>query len=384
MKVRFYLHNRETVSGERLIFCDYRHSGRWRFSTGIVILPKFWNEAKQRSKPKAAYSHDINLNLDAIENRIMSIAYDLVMERKKPLPKVVKREYESNRKGELSVWDAWERFYNEYVTGLKYRTQINYRQAGMRWKEFEGSEGHELFFSDMNESTFRRFSAFLSSRGNNPNTISGRITKWKAFLNYVEANEWANVPHSRHKVKASYKQTSSAIFLLESELDSLFKTDMNSEKLGRVVDLFLFQADTGFRYSDGQALENQGDTDEIVFQNVKSNKVQKRFFTDRARRIYQKYGGEIPEISNQKYNDYIKEAAKIAGLNRSVIHRGETLPLWKSITTHTARHTLAERLRRSGADLTVIQSILGHSSIKTTMSYFHANEEDERDAFRNL
>ena len=43
--------------------------------------------------------------------------------------------------------------------------------------------------------------------------------------------------------------------------------------------------------------------------------------------------------------------------------------LQKSISFHTARHTNATLLIYNGADITTVQKILGHKSIKTTQIY---------------
>jgi site-specific recombinase XerD len=51
---------------------------------------------------------------------------------------------------------------------------------------------------------------------------------------------------------------------------------------------------------------------------------------------------------------------------------------------HLFRHTLASRLIRSGADVRVVQGIMGHSDIKTTMVYLHADEDAKRDAVNRL
>ena len=58
----------------------------------------------------------------------------------------------------------------------------------------------------------------------------------------------------------------------------------------------------------------------------------------------------------------VKKAAKDAGIN-------------KTISPHTFRHSFATHLVEGGADIRVVQEMLGHESILTTEIYTHLDRQ---------
>ncbi len=68
-------------------------------------------------------------------------------------------------------------------------------------------------------------------------------------------------------------------------------------------------------------------------------------------------------------------------LIKSVVRRAL---IQKRIHPHVMRHTLATTLLDNGNDLKTVQSLMGHSHIRTTEQYLHSTDDRKVEAIRSL
>ena len=82
--------------------------------------------------------------------------------------------------------------------------------------------------------------------------------------------------------------------------------------------------------------------------------------------------GESGHLSRQHFARELKELAAAAGLSPRLV------------SPHVLRHAFASHLLHNGADLRIVQTLLGHTDISTTQIYTHVVEERLKSLVRDL
>jgi integrase/recombinase XerD len=82
--------------------------------------------------------------------------------------------------------------------------------------------------------------------------------------------------------------------------------------------------------------------------------------------------GESGHLTRQHFARDLKELAAVAGLAPRLV------------SPHVLRHAFASHLLHNGADLRIVQTLLGHTDISTTQIYTHVVEERLKSLVRDL
>ena len=398
---------------------------------GVLVYRAYWSDPKQCNdlsrkfiKPwEKEEMANINTTLSGLQSEVLAKAaatskdeitkpwldevIDKYLHPAKFAPKVEKP---------LTLMDIVSTFVEDAEQGkvlndgerLKAGTVKTYRQVFNYLTKFTQSEKRKDY--ETNELTalwYERFVSFLYGQGMNKNSVGKQVKCLKTILN-------KRIPHAqraacelveRGKCKV-LKEDVNNVFLSEEQLKVLAAHPFTGG-LEKVRDLFLILAWTGQRYSDLEQLTaknihttedgkhryfkvRQTKTDAIVFVPI----------VPELEAVLDKYNDCPPKpISNQKFNDFIKEACKAVALTdagkdagfadnveieRTLNAEKQTTvkPFYECVISHTGRRSFATNGFRRDVPLPLLMSITGHTS--EAMFFVYIKEDPEQGKERML
>lgn len=260
-------------------------------------------------------------------------------------------------------------FYKDEVDSstLKESTKLNHLSTLELLQEFK----KDVCFTDLTFDFVSSFDNYLQSKGYHINTIAKHMKHLKRFINVAINKEYMNIQKyafRKYKIKTI---DGSHTHLSPEELQKLELVPLEDkfEKLQKTKDAFLFCCYAGLRYSDfvnltpANIIEYQKET-WLIYKSVKTG-IEVRIplyllFEGKGIHILQRYKNDLNSFFNLRDNSNInKELHVLAKLAK----------IDKRISFHTARHTNATLLLYNGANITTVQKLLGHKSVRTTQVY---------------
>ena len=257
------------------------------------------------------------------------------------------------------------KLFDEYLTMIKPRVGVDMCQASynryLKVKEYMLDYlKKDVLLNDITPATIQGFLIYLKSKYEE-STVAGMMTKLKTIIRYaldngkISSNPSINIKYGKGKKPIEY--------LTEPEIQLLKKKVIDIERLEKVRDLALFQINSGLSYSDIMLLtkEDFHYTEDGTCYISKKRKKTKVEYTavvlPDGVEVLKKYDYQLPQISNQKLNSYLKEIQDICKIS-------------KNLHSHLFRKTYGTLLLNKGVRLEVVSRCLGHSSTQITQSVY--------------
>lgn len=400
--VKFYLTNiRNTNPKLRQIRLVVR--GKFGFieiPTGLYVDSEKWNQAENRVKPKNKIDTDVNFKLAEYKNTAEKILYSNMANAVKTIdPESFKKEFliasglQKQNKDDIGY--LFDVFINESkVINSWSKSHINHYNT---LKNDICSFKNIKIANNINESFLAKFIDYLINKGLHNITINKKYEYLKSFLYWCERKGYYTLSaHKTFKIRLidSNAESKEIVYLEWEELMRLYNFNFTKPYLARVRDFFCFECFTGLRYSDVAKLKKKDVKEGFI--NVITKKTSDNLtipLNRYSQSILDKYADNksefaVPSISNQKTNNFLKEAAKMAEINStqkivsfSGIEKTEQYyEKWEVLTTHAGRRTFVVNALNLEIPIEVIMEITGHKSLREIRPYKKITDKLKQDA----
>lgn len=351
------------------------------------INPLYWNKDKGRAKQDKRFRQypEFNARLQYIEDESLSILRKLLNDRidftadqlRDELDKVLKPYKDQTDKKGMEFLE----FLNYYmeVSGMKPNTKKSYIQTNRDLKEYESEKNIKISYDFIDIDFYNNFVLWLKNKSYSTNTIGDRIKVLKSIMRAAQDRGYHKNEDYKKKAFKRPKEETIAIYLNDEELTKLYNLDLSAnKKLDNVRDWFLIAAYTGLRFSDFSRLTKDNIKDEITIKTQKTGKTVIIPLHTYVKAILEKHSYNLPKvISNQKFNEYIKDVCLIAKISEPILIEetkgnlviSKTEHKYNLVTAHTARRSFATNAYLAKVPAVSIMMITGHKTEKMLMNY---------------
>lgn len=230
-------------------------------------------------------------------------------------------------------------------------------------------------------------------------TIKRKIASIKAFYSYLEEEELVEQNPFR-KIKVKFKETiilpriipreeiEQLLNYIYASLSSLSRIQYkHSLRDAAVIEVFFATGARVYEISNIR-VENINLNSGLIRIMGKGGKeryiqISNTAVLDILRKYYAENEPEIKKSGyffiNNRGNRYTEQSIRLM-LKKYTLKAG----IQRKITPHMFRHSFATYLIEEGVDVSCVQQILGHSSIKTTQIYIHVAAKKQADILREL
>lgn len=263
-------------------------------------------------------------------------------------------------------------------------TVRNYVNDLEQFRDFLSSRKKEGEISNIDPLVIRSFLSFLLKRNISKTSIARKLSTLRAFFKFL-CREGYIKRNIVIEVATPKQPKPLPLFLTPDEMSRLLKNDKNIGILeSRDIAILELLYATGIRVGELVTLDlkdidfssmsikvrGKGRKERIVLFGEKASKALLNYLGKRD--VICKSSGTVESISALFLS---KNGSRLTtrSVHRIVSKFVDLKGINKRISPHKLRHTFATHLLDSGADLRIIQELLGHASLSTTQKYTHVS-----------
>ena len=336
------------------------------FSTKVYLRPDQWDAKKLlvKNHPNAdALNRLIYEFMAMIEKRELEL-----WQQGKPITLEILKEMLSEQQEQEDKSSFIPFFKHEVMTSdLKESTKRNHLSTLALLQDFKKN----VTFSDLTFEFVSSFEYFLQSKGYHTNTIAKHMKHLKRHINVAINKEYMDIQKyafRKYKIKTV---ENGHTHLAPEELEKMETLQLTGRyiKYQKTLDAFLFCCYAGMRYSDFVNMKPENIVEMhqetwLIYKSIKTG-------TEVRLPLYLLFNGKGIQILN-KYQANLQDFFHLrdnSNVNKELIIITRLAGLSKKVSFHTARHTNATLLIYNGVNITTVQKLLGHKSVKTTQIY---------------
>lgn len=253
----------------------------------------------------------------------------------------------------LKIYDKHNRLYEEnVVVGKVNATALyKYQMSRKRVSEYLSTLNlTDIKLRDITPSFIEGYQNYcLKSLKNN--TTNKQLKMVKKILDFAVKERIIDVSPFQLTLKEEKLEYD---VLTIDDVKYLLNLKITDKRMGEIRDMFCLQSLTGMAYSDMASLTKNDIEKDVIIKRRKKTDIQFVIpLLPSAKKILEKYDYQLPMLTNQKYNAYLKVLGDYA-----------KMPM--KLHSHLARHSFACILLNNGVDMKTISRTLGHSTMKTT------------------
>lgn len=259
-------------------------------------------------------------------------------------------------------------------------------KAGATIKNYNSTYRHlekyrpKVAFADVNFEFVTGWDVFLRKQKLDANTAAKYHRVLRKFV-LLARRKGKRMPNAYAEFK--FKEVSKERTYLNAaevmQLRALYDRRDLKPHLQQTLRHFLFQIGTSLRYSDLAAMTRDNvEGGLLIFTPLKTKhigKIVKAPLSEMAKVMLADSETETERLfavyKEQTMNRFLKDISDFAGMS-------------KRLTTHVGRHTFGYLFIAAGGQVEVLQKIMGHSDIKTTMVYTHIDTRQIRAGVESL